>query len=66
MQVSTSESPILMEDASTSDSSCLISIVICFMMIRGANSDNRVMKVETDFGPLVSLLLNSLLLKSLA
>lgn len=35
------------------------------MTKRGASSDSLMMKVDTDLGPLVSLLLNSLLLKSL-
>jgi len=49
----------------TSLSNCLISNVICLMTRRGASSDNLMINAETDFGPLVSLLLNSLLLKSL-
>lgn len=35
------------------------------MTTRGANSDNLTMKAETDLGPLVSLLLNSLFASSL-
>lgn len=35
------------------------------MTSRGASSESFMMKVETDLGPRVSLLLNSLLLKSL-
>jgi hypothetical protein len=39
--------------------------VICLITSLGANSDNLATKLDTDFGPLVSLLLNSLLLSSL-
>jgi hypothetical protein len=39
--------------------------VICLMTMRGANSESFATNVETDLGPLVSLLLNSLLLNSL-
>lgn len=39
--------------------------LICFITSRGANSDSFEMKVDTDFGPLASLLLNSLPLSSL-
>lgn len=35
------------------------------MTTRGASSDNFIMKAETDLGPLVSLLLNSLFASSL-
>jgi hypothetical protein len=50
----------------TSLSMNLATEVICLMTIRGANSDNLATNVDTDFGPLVSLLLNSLLLNSLS
>lgn len=49
----------------TSLSSCLTSSIICLMTSRGASSDSLTMNAETDLGPRVSLLLNSLLLRSL-
>ena len=49
----------------TSLSSCLTSSVICLMTSRGASSDSLTINAETDLGPRVSLLLNSLLLRSL-
>ena len=49
----------------TSLSSCLARRVICLRTSRGASSESLIMNVDTDFGPLVSLLLNSLLLRSL-
>ena len=54
-----------MRNEPTSLSSCLMSNVICFMTRRGASSESFMINVETDLGPLVSLLLNSLLLRSL-
>ena len=49
----------------TSLSNCLTSKVISLITRRGASSESLMIKVDTDFGPLVSLLLNSLLLISL-
>ena len=54
-----------MRNELTSLSSCLTSNVICFITRRGASSESFIINVETDLGPLVSLLLNSLLLRSL-
>ena len=54
-----------MRNEHTSLSSCLMSNVICFITRRGASSESFMINVETDLGPLVSLLLNSLLLRSL-
>lgn len=49
----------------TSLSRNLIRSIICLMTSRGANSESFTMKAETDLGPRVSLVLNSLLLSSL-
>src|SRR5437870_4755968 len=48
----------------TSLSSCFAIMVICLITCLGASSENFMKKVDTDLGPLVSLLLNSLLLNS--
>ena len=52
-------------EISTSLSSCLTRSVICLITSRGASSESLMIKADTDFGPRVSLLLNSLLLSSL-
>lgn len=49
----------------TSLSNCLTSNVICLTISRGASSDSLTRKDEMDLGPLVSFVLNSLLLTSL-
>lgn len=49
----------------TSLSNCFTSKVISLITRRGASSESLMINVDTDFGPLVSLLLNSLLLISL-
>jgi hypothetical protein len=49
----------------TSLSRSLITNVICFKTDRGSNSESFVRNAATDLGPLLSLLLNSLLLRSL-
>jgi hypothetical protein len=51
-------------DLLTSLSSCFANMVICFITNLGASSDSLTMNEETDFGPLVSFVLNSLLLSS--
>lgn len=50
----------------TSLSSCFANRVICFIINLGASSESLTMNAETDFGPLVSLELNSLFPSSLA
>lgn len=49
----------------TSLSNCLAKRVICLMISLGASSESLMIKAETDFGPRVSLELNSLLPSSL-
>jgi hypothetical protein len=49
----------------TSLSSCFTNNVICFMTSRGEISESFTRKLATVFGPLLSLLLNCLLLISL-
>lgn len=48
----------------TSLSNCFASMVTCLMTIRGHSSESFTMNVETDLGPRVSFVLNSLLLSS--
>lgn len=52
-------------DGLTSLSSSLTTRVICFKTERGTRSESLIRKAATDLGPLLSLLLNSLLVRSL-
>ena len=54
-----------MKQDDTSLSNSLISEVICFNTDLGTNSESFVRNAATDLGPLLSLLLNSLPLRSL-
>lgn len=49
----------------TSLSSCFAKRVICLMIKRGVSSESFTINADTDFGPLVSLELNSLFASSL-